>query len=120
ALGYHFQTGVQAARTAEASERLAALGSLSVLVTLGLVTVYNVFNLIYLALIAPFTGAFDRVLRDRRSRRIEHFNSRELQRILENLPLFSYFTGELLRTIISRSELREFKSRTPVILQGDL
>ncbi len=116
---FHFNSGLSATHDASAAERASALLSMSMMVLLLLVAIYNLTRLLRLSLIRPITEFVMGFVRQHRSRRVEFFSPKEIQNVLSELPLFSYFTSEILKTIISRSEVRQFSGRTPVILQGD-
>ncbi|OFZ12520.1 MAG: hypothetical protein A2Z20_11440 [Bdellovibrionales bacterium RBG_16_40_8] len=119
AIGYHYKSFLVTMHTASLEERGSALIAFSILITLFCVMFYNVSKIIWMALILPASYTFLDYLRQRKSHRLQFFNTKEVISALTTLPLFNFFDNELLDMIVNRSELKEYKSHAPIIIQGD-
>ena len=100
-------------------ERAATLITATALLSLAAMILYNAIKVLYLAMVLPLTRFTMRTLRHSRSHKVEFFENKEVLAALTELPLFSYFSHELLNMIVDRSIIREYKTGTPVIIQGN-
>jgi CRP-like cAMP-binding protein len=106
-------------KSASIHERLAALLTCSLIISFAYAVISNTVRLFHLSLLLPISHAVLAYLRKRQSRRIDHYNQKEVMSTLEALPLFNYFNNDVLQTIIKQSVVKEYKQQSPVILQGD-
>jgi CRP-like cAMP-binding protein len=108
-----------AIKTASAQEKLAALAICSYFVTLTCIVLYNSSKVLFTSFFHPLKRTILNYLRKKESHSLRFYNNKEVSEQIENLPLFNYFSPELLGMIVNRSELKEYNPSTPVIVQGD-
>lgn len=115
----HIPSLFAAIKTAQTYEKIAAILIVSLLLTFGCGIILNTIKLLYLSLFLPISHVVFNSIRKSKSQRLEYFNNKEILSMLEILPLFNYFNKDILTTIISESEVKEYKTKSPVIIQGD-
>jgi CRP-like cAMP-binding protein len=118
-LGFHYTGATQALKSASFSERLSALIVLAFAITVCCIVIYNLSRILLATLLLPIKKVAYNALRKKQSHPLQHYNNKEVMRIIEEMPLFSYFSPELLSMIVHRSTLNHYKANTPVIVQGD-
>lgn len=117
-LNFHYPAMSVLLTTGSWGQKAGAIFTATILISLAIIVVYNSIKVAYLTLVLPLTKFTMRTLRQSRSKKLEHFNNKEVLDALGELPLFSYFSYELLNMIINRSAIKEFKPGAPIIIQG--
>ena len=115
---FHFGAMFSTLKHGAVLEREAVLILLSLLGTFGIGTLHNMLKIVLLAFVMPTSRLVMSAIRQYKSHKLEHYNPKEILGILESLPLFNYLTPELLGMIVDRSELKQYKRGSPVIIQG--
>lgn len=116
---FHFVPAIDIIKNASLSERLSALVLLTLIGAWFLVSASNQLKLLWKAFFTPIRGMVLGYFKRRKMQNIDYFNQDQIYKLLESLPLFSYFPKELLNMIVQKSTVQKVPKGTPVILQGD-
>lgn len=119
AISNHFEPLVTTLKSGLHFESFSALGCLSMLVGFFIITSSNFYQLAHQAFFLPLHHAVQSYRRQLRSRTVTFFNSDELRATLESLPLFTYFSPEILDSLLHKGKVRECSKNAPIIVEGD-
>lgn len=119
AFSHHHSHIVASIKSGGVLESLAAILALSFIVALACVVTYNAVKLFYHSVASLVTQALREFIKSKRSKKLNYLDNKEVLSVLETLPLFNYFSPELLGMIIDRSEVRVHAQGASVVAQGD-
>ncbi len=117
---YHFEHLTASLKTASWNERLFTIAVATFIIASLSVALINLYRLVLASLLVPLTQMTKKYVRSRKSEPVVSYKHKDILRILEELPMFSHLSTELLNMIVTRSQLKIYKKDAPVIIQGDI
>jgi CRP-like cAMP-binding protein len=99
-------------------ERLAAGIIAAFMICYFATLIANTLKVLSLTLINPVARLARHYLKKKHSQKLHHFNEKDVIATLSDLPLFGYFSDDLLVKIVQQSTLRQYTVNAPVIVQG--
>lgn len=120
-LNFNFQMMVATIKAGSVLEKLATLLMLSTFLTLFVLISINIIKILSKFVLSPFLRMIQRKGDDSDvSKDLEDIPREKLMAIISELPLFNYFSNELLNMILDKSQDLKVPEGKSLIQQGDV